>query len=734
MTYGIKSLAQILESGVIDRITQAEAIAMVGAAPISHASAQSTYGLATQLLYGHAKSSSTTPSAPLGAGAVGTTFDIFALADHVHPVQTEITGTAALATRLAYPVRIGVIGAATAEAIEFDGSEGIFLKVTRLDPYALDVPVPVHKGGTGIGALTKNSILYAKETNEWGQIPPGTSGQLLTAGATGVPEFKTLTLPQPSDTTPKDLGTASTGSETAFARGDHVHPKPSFTASDVGAAPIEHNHTVEQITDLTLTDYLPLTGGWVMGPLSTNTLENKGFYYGIDHIDLGDNKYVEIDTLIPSAQVAFGSPQITTTSLVILIDGYRQGSPINNISFGVAFSRNGSGIVSGSLKWVNYGSYAPTVVNLDSSGSTVKLYLAFSNTDVFLRISILAAKVTTDNGNLVENADFYNGWASLPPFLINGGWVKTPYNDATIEYANGPDWAAVTQVTPADTTHTHALANITDWPTDVVNGALIIGDGVGTLDVLDPPAAAGTNWLKIVTALNPASQTISWAIPAITDISGLQSALNGKAPTTHYHSIIEHMYCGEANIVPGRLLISSNGGSSYPTWLPKASAPNQFLRENSNNNGLEWVSIRHTQVKTLRDADGDVSATQGSPTQLGSSQHTAGTDSVLHLIIGGTSGLSADFTRYLNLPELGTGALEGDKIEMVITNLSSTYKGQIQFNPSTTTVTFRTVDGLMLTQSERYFASGERIAFHAIKTTSGGSLCWRVVKTSETAF
>lgn len=731
MTYGIKSLAQILESGVIDRITQAEAIAMVGAAPISHASAQSTYGLATQLLYGHAKSSSTTPSAPLGAGAVGTTFDIFALADHVHPVQTEITGTAALATRLAYPVRIGVIGAATAEAIEFDGSEGIFLKVTRLDPYALDVPVPVDKGGTGIGALTKNSILYAKETNEWGQIPPGTSGQLLTAGATGVPEFKTLTLPQPSDTTPKDLGTASTGSETAFARGDHVHHKPSFTASDVGAAPIEHNHTVEQITDLTLTDYLQLTGGWVMGPLSTNTLENKGFYYGIDHIDLGDNKYVEIDTLIPSAQVAFGSPQITTTSLVILIDGYRQGSPINNISFGVAFSRNGSGIVSGSLKWVNYGSYAPTVVNLDSSGSTVKLYLAFSNTDVFLRISILAAKVTTDNGNLVENADFYNGWASLPPFLINGGWVKTPYNDATIEYANGPDWAAVTQVTPADTTHTHALANITDWPTDVVNdGVLIIGNGDGTIDVLEPPTLAGTKWLKIVTSLDPNAQTINWDSPAISDITGLTAALNGKSATGHTHNYLSTA----GGTVTGTIT------STATTIMYKAGASGVVTFVSGDMVVASKLALskidpfRYTNVYYLRDADGDVSATQGSPTQLGSSQHTAGTDSVLHLIIGGTSGLSADFTRYLNLPELGTGALEGDKIEMVITNLSSTYKGQIQFNPSTSTVTFRTVDGLMLTQSERYFASGERIAFHAIKTTSGGSLCWRVVKTSETAF
>lgn len=730
MEYGIRSLAQFLESGEQTRISAAAALSMIGAAPISHAASTTDYGVASQLLYGHAIASSITPSAPSGSGSAGSTFSTFALADHIHPVQENITGTATFATRFAEPIRIGLIGAVNAEAVEFDGSKSVFISVTRLDPYALDMPVPVDKGGTGIGALTKNSILYAKETNEWGQIPPGTSGQLLTAGATGVPAFKTLTLPQPSDTTPKDLGTAAKGSEIAFSRGDHVHTKPTYTASDVGASPLGHEHTVDQITDLDLSEYLPLAGGWVTGPLSTNTLENKGFYYGIDHIDLGDNKYVEIDTLIPSAQVAFGSPQITTTSLVILIDGYRQGSPINNISFGVAFSRNGSGIVSGSLKWVNYGSYAPTVVNLDSSGSTVKLYLAFSNTDVFLRISILAAKVTTDNGNLVENADFYNAWASLPPFLINGGWVKTPYTDDTIEYANGPDWPAVTQVTPSNTSHNHTLSNITDWPTDVVNGALIIGDGAGTLDVLEPPTLAGTKWLKIVTSLDPNAQTINWDSPAISDITGLTAALSGKSGTGHTHNYLPT----SGGTVTGTIT------STAETIMYKegASGVVKFVSgEMVVANKLSLLNIdyfRYTKVRYLRDEDGDVSQTSGSPTQLGPSNHTAGTDSVLHLVIGGTAGITADFTRYLNLPELGTGATEGDKIEMIITNLSSAYNGKIHFNPNSTTVTFRTINGYLLTQSERIFASGERATFHAIKTTSTGALCWRVVKTSETTF
>lgn len=42
--------------------------------------------------------------------------------------------------------------------------------------------------------------------------------------------------PQPSNTTPKAPGTASAGSESAYARGDHIHPRelPAVTTSDNG--------------------------------------------------------------------------------------------------------------------------------------------------------------------------------------------------------------------------------------------------------------------------------------------------------------------------------------------------------------------------------------------------------------------------------------------------------------------------------------------------------------------
>lgn len=46
--------------------------------------------------------------------------------------------------------------------------------------------------------------------------------------------------PQPSATTPKAPGTASAGSESAYARGDHVHPKQAVTKSDVGLGNVDN--------------------------------------------------------------------------------------------------------------------------------------------------------------------------------------------------------------------------------------------------------------------------------------------------------------------------------------------------------------------------------------------------------------------------------------------------------------------------------------------------------------
>ena len=46
-----------------------------------------------------------------------------------------------------------------------------------------------------------------------------------------------ISIPQPSDSTPAVLGSAAPGSSDYYSRADHVHEKPTYSASDVGADP-----------------------------------------------------------------------------------------------------------------------------------------------------------------------------------------------------------------------------------------------------------------------------------------------------------------------------------------------------------------------------------------------------------------------------------------------------------------------------------------------------------------
>ena len=78
--------------------TSATARSNLGVPPTSHASSATTYGVASATNYGHAKASGTTPKAA-GTAAVGSETAEFARGDHVHPLQTTVSGNAGTATK-----------------------------------------------------------------------------------------------------------------------------------------------------------------------------------------------------------------------------------------------------------------------------------------------------------------------------------------------------------------------------------------------------------------------------------------------------------------------------------------------------------------------------------------------------------------------------------------------------------------------------------------------------------
>lgn len=146
-------------------------------APNSHASTGTTYGVASASAYGHAKASSTTPKAN-GTAAVGSETGAFARGDHVHPVQTTVSGNAGSATKLQTARSIAISGGATGTATDFDGTDDITIPVTALDPSKVSQSASYRfvsdtekstwngKASTSVASTTANGLMSAADKSK----------------------------------------------------------------------------------------------------------------------------------------------------------------------------------------------------------------------------------------------------------------------------------------------------------------------------------------------------------------------------------------------------------------------------------------------------------------------------------------------------------------------------------------------------------------------------------------
>ena len=109
-----------------------------GKAPTNHASTATTYGASSDSNYGHAMASSTTPKAN-GTAAVGSETSSFARGDHVHPLQTSVsgssgscTGNAATASKVNNSLKFQLNGGTTegTNQFTFDGSAAKTINIT----------------------------------------------------------------------------------------------------------------------------------------------------------------------------------------------------------------------------------------------------------------------------------------------------------------------------------------------------------------------------------------------------------------------------------------------------------------------------------------------------------------------------------------------------------------------------------------------------------------------------
>lgn len=125
----ITNISSGIKKKYVDEQDDALAAQISGKAPTNHASSGTTYGVSTASVYGHAMASSTTPKAN-GTAAVGTETAKFARGDHVHPLQTTVSGNAGSATKLATARTIKINGESS--GVPFNGTADIMLTKSAL--------------------------------------------------------------------------------------------------------------------------------------------------------------------------------------------------------------------------------------------------------------------------------------------------------------------------------------------------------------------------------------------------------------------------------------------------------------------------------------------------------------------------------------------------------------------------------------------------------------------------
>ena len=159
--------------------------------------------------------SDATPKAA-GTASAGTGTN-WSRGDHVHPIQTSVSGNAGTATKLANSRTLNISGV-QAEGASFDGSDDATIKITQ-------IPVAIINGLAKVATSGKYSDLSGTPS----LATVATSGEY--SDLSGTPS-----IPSASDATPKAAGTAAAGSGTTWARADHVHPVQTSVSGNAGTA------------------------------------------------------------------------------------------------------------------------------------------------------------------------------------------------------------------------------------------------------------------------------------------------------------------------------------------------------------------------------------------------------------------------------------------------------------------------------------------------------------------
>lgn len=451
--------------------------------------------------------SSTTPKMD-GTAAVGTE-TAFARGDHVHPTDTSRASLDIVAPEWAPNVDYWEW-----DSVIYQG-QLYFCHEAHVSSSTWDSSkwTPITVGG----------LAYILMSEKIDDPSTKTSGQFLKYNGTtwvagDVPEGSAA-----SSTTPKMDGTASTGSENAFARGDHVHPTDTSRQTKITASGILKGNGSGTVTAATAgTDYqAPLTFD---GTYSAST-----------------NKAATVSTVtnainaLDGGTIGTGSTTKTITSLSQ--SNGNVSATFSDIAFPVTSVNGSTGAVTTAEKFV----IAATAIsgteyyNLDKTYADIlnaiggNKYVSIQDMDATYPYTTIttqgivfgATLLATSNGQLMAITDgilvvqpdsgtnamgmAVHSSTVLPTISdIPSASSTTPSMDGTAAVGTGTTWARADHVHPTDTSRQATLVSGTNIKT--INNESILGSGnisisAGSSDVFIVEYGT-TTYAEISTALN----------------------------------------------------------------------------------------------------------------------------------------------------------------------------------------------------------------------------------------
>ena len=168
--------------------------------------------------------------------------------------------------------------------------------------------------GVNLLPTTDGTLALGDSTHKWKAYLNLQNAPYYTKPSGGIPasDLASGVIPAASTTTPLAPGTASAGSETAWAKGDHRHPKelPTVSASNNGDVLLVENGTwtvgeapvpepPAELPDVTASDngkvLMVVSGDWAANAIATVTTSANGLMLATDKVKLDG---IEMATLL----------------------------------------------------------------------------------------------------------------------------------------------------------------------------------------------------------------------------------------------------------------------------------------------------------------------------------------------------------------------------------------------------------------------------------------------------